>query len=65
MRSHFLIVAWAVLAMFVAAHLVSANDRLTGMAACSVTCSGQTPEADNGIGVPPPTDPDDVNDDGN
>jgi hypothetical protein len=66
MRSYFMIVAWAVFGMFVATHIASTQNQITVDTGCIMSCPKQTAEADNGIGVPPPIDPDDINDnDGN
>jgi len=63
MRSYLMIVAWAVFGMFVTTHIASTQNQIIMAAGCIIGCSKQTAEADNGIGVPSPIDPDDVNDD--
>jgi len=50
MDAYFMIVAWAVLAMFVIAHTESTRDQKSGHVARTGDCSGQVAGADNGIG---------------
>jgi hypothetical protein len=63
MRSYFMIVAWAIFTTFVATHIVSTQDQMVVAAGCVIGCSNQPAEADNGLGVPPPIDPNDDDDD--
>lgn len=50
MDAYFMIVAWAVLAMFVIAHTESTRDQKSGHVARTGDCSRHVAGADNGIG---------------
>jgi hypothetical protein len=64
MRAHIMITVLAALAMFAVAHTASTQSRVIGAPDCTVDCSTYEAQADNGIGVRLPIDPDD-DDDGN
>ena len=61
MRAHIMIVAIAVLAMIVA-HMASTEDRVIGDPDCTVDCSRQAADADNGVGTSLPVDPNNYDD---
>jgi hypothetical protein len=63
MRAYIMIAALAALAVIVA-HMASTEDRVIGDPDCTVDCSGQAADTDNGIG-PNLTVAPNNNDDGN
>ena len=64
MRAYIMIAAFAALAMIAVAHTESTEDQVIGAPDCTVGCSGQAADTDNGIGSTLPVDPNDY-DDGN
>ena len=62
MRAYIVIVAFAALAMIAVAHTASTEDRVIGAPDCTVACSGQAADADNGIGTSLPVDPNNYDD---
>ena len=65
MRAHIMIAVLAALAMFAVAHTASTEDRLIGAPDCTVDCSGQAANTDNGIGTSLPVDPNNYDDGSN
>jgi hypothetical protein len=62
MRAYLVIAALAALAVLVIAHEATTPDPTFGALACTAGCSGHAADIDNGIGVGPPINPDDVDD---
>ena len=50
MRAYIMIAAFAAIAMMAVAHTASTEDRVIGAPDCTVDCSGQAANTDNGIG---------------
>jgi hypothetical protein len=57
MRTQIMIIAFAALAMIAVAHTASTEDRVIGAPDCTVDCSGQAADTDNGIGTSLSVDP--------
>jgi hypothetical protein len=64
MRAYIIIAAFAALAMIAIAHTVSTEDRVIGDPDCTVDCSGQAADTENGTGSSLPVAPN-KDDDGN
>jgi len=64
MRAYIMIAAFAALAMIAVAQTVSTEDRVIGAPDCTVDCSGQAANTDNGIGTSLPVDPNNYDDGG-
>jgi hypothetical protein len=62
MRAYIMIAAFAALAMIAVAHTASTEDRVVGAPDCTVDCSGQAADTDNGIGTSLPVDPNNYDD---
>ena len=62
MRAHIMIAVLAALTMSAVAHTASTEDRLIGAPDCTVDCSGQAANTDNGIGTSLPVDPNNYDD---
>jgi hypothetical protein len=62
MRAYFMIAAFAALAMIAVAHATNTEDRVIGAPDCTVDCSAQAADTDNGIGTSLPLDPNNFDD---
>jgi hypothetical protein len=62
MRAYIMIAAFAALAMIAVAHTASTEDRVIGAPDCTVDCSRQAADTDNGIGTSLPVDPNNYDD---
>jgi hypothetical protein len=62
MRAYIMIAAVAALAMIAVAQTASTEDRVIGAPDCTVDCSGQAANTDNGIGSSLPVDPNNYDD---
>ena len=62
MRAYIMIAAFAALAMIAVAQTASTEDRVIGAPDCTVDCSGQAANTDNGIGSSLPVDPNNYDD---
>jgi hypothetical protein len=62
MRAYIMIAAFAALAMIAVARTASTGDRAMGAPDCSVDCSRQAADTDNGIGTNLPVDPNNYDD---
>jgi hypothetical protein len=59
MRADIMIAVFVALAMIAVAHTASTEDQVIGASDCTVVCSGQAADIDNGIGPTLPVDPND------
>jgi hypothetical protein len=64
MRAYIVVAAFAAIAMIAIAQMTSTEDRVIGAPDCTVNCSGQAADTENGIGSSLPVAPNN-NDDGN
>jgi hypothetical protein len=62
MRAYIMIATFAALAMIAVAHTASTEDRVIGAPDCTVDCSQQAADTDNGIGTSLPVDPNNYDD---
>jgi hypothetical protein len=62
MRAYIMIAAFAALAMIAVAHATNTEDRVIGAPDCTVDCSAQAADTDNGIGTSLPLDPNNLDD---
>jgi hypothetical protein len=62
MRAYIMIATFAALAMIAVAHTASTEDRVIGAPDCTVDCSRQAADTDNGIGTSLPVDPNNYDD---
>jgi hypothetical protein len=62
MRAYIMIAAFAALAMIAVAHATNTEDRVIGAPDCTVDCSAQAADTDNGIGTSLPLDPNNFDD---
>jgi hypothetical protein len=62
MRAYIMIAAFAALAMIAVAHTTNTEDRVIGAPDCTVDCSAQAADTDNGIGTSLPLDPNNFDD---
>jgi hypothetical protein len=65
MRAYIMIAVFAALAIIAVAHTASTEDRVIGAPDCTVECSGQAADTDNGIGTSLPVDPNNYDDGSN
>jgi hypothetical protein len=61
-RAYIMIATFAVLTMIAVAQTASTEDRVIGAPDCTVDCSGQAANTDNGIGSSLPVDPNNYDD---
>jgi len=61
MRAYIMLAAFAALAMIAIAQ-TNTEDRVIGAPDCTVDCSGQAADTDNGIGTSVPVDPNNYDD---
>ena len=57
MRAYIMLAAFAALAMIAIAQTTNTEDRVIGAPDCTVDCSGQAADTDNGIGTSLPVTP--------
>ena len=57
MRTYILVAAFAALAIIAIAQTMNTEDRVIGAPDCTVDCSGQAADTDNGIGTSLPVAP--------
>ena len=62
MRAYIMIATFAALAIIAVAQTMSTEDRVIGAPDCTVGCSGQAADTDNGIGSSLPVDPNNYDD---
>jgi hypothetical protein len=62
MRAYIMFATFAALAMIAVARTASTEDRVIGAPDCTVDCSGQGANTDNGIGSSLPVDPNNYDD---
>jgi hypothetical protein len=62
MRTYILVAAFAALAIIAIAQTMNTEDRVIGAPDCTVDCSGQAADTDNGIGTRLPVAPDNDDD---
>ena len=65
MRTYILVAAFAALAIIAIAQTMNTEDRVIGAPDCTVDCSGQAANTDNGIGTSLPVDPNNYDDGSN
>jgi hypothetical protein len=65
MRANIMLAAIAALAMIAIAKTTNTEDRVIGAPDCTVDCSGQATDTDNGIGTSLPVAPNNDDDGGN
>jgi hypothetical protein len=62
MRAYIILAAFAALAMIAIAQTMNTEDRVIGAPDCTVNCSGQAADTENGIGTSLPVAPNNDND---
>jgi len=62
MRAYIMLAAVAALAMIAIAQTTNTEDRVIGAPDCTIDCSGQAADTDNGIGTSLPAAPNNDND---
>ena len=62
MRAYIMVAVFAALAMIAVAHTASTEDQVIGAPDCTIDCSGQAADIENGIGSTLPADSSDYDD---